>query len=216
MAKTRSRSGGVRNPGRNASIFGVCVAGGIALVLLGLAEARATGVDWPRPLRLGLFALALGTFPFVYFAGRLVQFRNLRSGRTAFARWTVPAAEFDRFRADQAGIPDDSILVNFYRPPRTTPDTGVEVVFSDRGVLIGDGYFPLSTTGGRRVHGLDYVDGNPPMIAFDTLLTTSVRTSRYSTKTVRVAQAFRVPVAGNARRGAATVIRRYRSMLDPG
>ena len=62
---------------------------------------------------------------FAYYASRVRVFRDLRSGRTAIARWTVPAEEFDRFREEQQRIPAASILTNFYRPPERTPAGGV-------------------------------------------------------------------------------------------
>lgn len=101
----------------------------------------------------------------MYYASRVRMFRHLSGGRKAIARWTVPADECVAFRAHDAGIGSGSVDVNFYRLPATGPDAGIEVIFSDRGVLIDDGLFKLSFTGGRRVLAVDYQADPPPPAA---------------------------------------------------
>lgn len=211
--KKRSRSAGIRNPVQRSILFGLGMAAGIALVLLGVADMRRTGATGSPLLMLGLFPALLCPIFFVYYLTRIRAFRELRSGRGAIARWTVPAEQFRDFCQEEQRIPAGSITVNFYRPPQGVPAEGVEVIFSDRGVLIGGGYFPLSANGGRRLQGVRYNAAYPPTIEFDTLLSTTVRTSSVTVATRRNAQSLRVPVAMGARMQAGAVVDRFDAII---
>lgn len=212
MARKRPRSTGVRHPGRNALLFAMASLLALALVALGIADMRATGRSGSPWLALGGLPALLCPLLAAYYASRIRVFRDLRSGRTAIARWTVPADEFADFRAHEAGIGAGSVDVNFYRLPAKVPDAGIEVIFSDRGVLIDGGWFPLSFTGGRRVLAVDY-QADPPAIAFTTRLTTSVQTSSTTVATRHAVSMLRVPVARAARGQADVVVERYRAQL---
>ena len=214
MPRKRSRSKGVRNPGRNAVIFGFATLVALALVALGIADMRETGRTSSPWLLLGGVSALPCALLFVYYASRIRVFRDLRSGRTAIARWTVPADEFADFQAHEAGIGKGSVDVNFYRPPAQVPEAGIEVIFSDRGVLIDGGWFPLSFTRGRRVLAVDY-QADPPAIAFTTRLTTAVQTSTVTYATQHQVAMLRVPVARAARGQAGVVVDRYRAQADP-
>jgi hypothetical protein len=48
------------------------------------------------------------------------MFRDMRSGRSAIARWTLPAEEFRRFCEEERRVPARSIMTNFYKPPEAT------------------------------------------------------------------------------------------------
>jgi hypothetical protein len=202
----------VRHPGRKAVLFAVATLLALSLVAVGIADMRATGRSGSAWLALGGLPLLLCPLLFVYYASRVRVFRDLRSGRTAIARWTVPADEFADFRAYEAGIGAGSVDVNFYRLPAKVPEAGIEVIFSDRGVLIDGGWFPLSFTGGRRVLAVDY-QADPPAIAFTTRLTTAVQTSTVTYATRHTASMLRVPVARAARGQAGDVVDRFRAKL---
>ena len=105
-------------------------------------------------------------------------------------------------------------MTNFYKPPNSTPGAGVEVIFSEDGVLIGGGYFPLSTAGGRRLESVRYIASDPQSIEFGTIMKTAVRTSSATIDTVRTAQCLRVPVALDARKQAGEVVQRYQAIID--
>lgn len=208
----RSRSAGVRDPVRRTVLFGLGMVVGIALVLLGIADMRSTGAGSPLVV-LGLFPALLCPIFLVYYLTRIQVFRGLRSGRDAIARWTLPPGQFLDFCREEQRIPAHSVLVNVYRPPRAVPEEGVEVIFSRRGVLIGGGYFPLSASGGRRLQGVRYNAAYPPSIQFDTLLSTSVRTSSVTVATRRTAQPLRVPVALDARSQAGEVVDQFEAII---
>lgn len=214
MKSKRARSGGVRNPARNAVLFGLIAAVGCVLVLLGVADMREAGRTGSPLLLIGLFPALLCPIFFFHYARMIRVFRDMRSGRSAIARWMLPAEEFNRFREHEQRIPAGSIMTNFYKPPDTTPAGGVEVIFSDSGVLIGGGYFPLSTTGGRRLQSVRYITSNPPSIEFGTILRTAVRTSSATTNTRRTAAALRVPVSTDAMKQAGEVVHRYQTIID--
>lgn len=212
--KRRARSGGVRNPVRNAVLFGLLAIAGIVLVLRGASDMRDAGRTGSPLLMLGLFPALLCPIVCVQYLRTIRVFRNMRSGRTAVARWTLPAGEFARFREEEQRIPPGSIMVNFYKPPKTIPAGGVDVIFADDGVLIGGGYFPLSTTRGRRVQSVRYIASDPPSIEFGTMLNTAARTSSATVETVRTVHSLRVPVSSDARRQAGEVVDRYQALIE--
>lgn len=208
MARKRSRSRGIRAV-RNAWLCGLVMVASIALVLKGAADMRASGQSGSPYLMLGLFPALLSPIGFVYFLFTIPVVRKMRRGTTAIARWTVSADEFRRFCEADARIDAETRTTNFYEPPRTTPAEGVEVIFSADGVLIGEGYFPLSTVDGRRVHRVHAITRGAPMIEFGTMLETRVRTSGAGMQTVRTAETLRVPVASDATIRADDVVRRF-------
>jgi len=181
----------------------------LVLVLKGMVNMRRTGKSGSPYLMLGLLPALLSPVGFVYFLRKIPVVRDMRRGTTAIARWTVSADEFRRFCERDARIGAESRTTNFYEPPRTVPAEGVEVIFSDDGVLIGEGYFPLSTTGARRVHRVRSIASGSPMIEFGTILETRARTSSVTTSAVRSAATLRVPVATDATVAADNVVRRF-------
>lgn len=214
MKRKRARSGGVRNPVRNAVLCGLLTIAGIVLVLLGAADMRETGRSGSPLLMLGLFPALLCPIFLIHYLSKVRAFRDMRSGRRAIARWTVPAGEFRHFCEQEQRIPAGSIMTNFYKPPRTLPAEGVEVIFSEDAVLIGGGYFPLSTAGGRRLQSVRYIASDPQSIEFGTAMKTMVRTSSATTNTYRTAETLRVPVAADARAQAGKVVHRYQAIID--
>jgi hypothetical protein len=212
MARKRSRSAGVRNPGRNALLFAIASLLAWGMVAIGISDMRATGHSGSPWLALGGLPALFCPLLFGYYASRMRVFRDLRSGLTAIARWTVPADEFAAFLAHEAGIGGGSVDVNFYRPRAAVSGDGIEVIFSDRGVLIDDGWFPLSYTGGRQVLAVDY-QSDPPAIAFTTRLTTKARTSNVTMATRHTVSILRVPVARAARAQVDVVVDRYLAQL---
>jgi hypothetical protein len=214
MKSKPSRSRGVRNPVRNTVLFGLSTVAAVALILLGMSDMRETGRSGSPLLALGLFPALLCPIFFIYYATRIGVFRDMQRGRSAIARWTVPKDQFKRFCEDDRRIPASSVLTNFYKPPETIPAEGVEVIFSDHGVLIDGGYFPLSVIGGRRLRSVRTIASDPPSLEFAMTLTTRVRTSSATTQSVRTPVTLRVPVATEATGQAGEVARRYQAMID--
>lgn len=164
---------------------------------------------------LGLFPALLGPIGFVYYAMAAGAVRDLRSGRTSIARWTMSAEQFERFRAEDARLTTNGAATNFYQLPHAIPAAGVDVIFGDDGVVLGDSYFPLSITRGRRVTRVREVVNGPPFIEFVMMLSTRARTSNTTMATQRTSYTLRVPVALGAERQAGQVVRRYLDRLSP-
>lgn len=205
----------MRNPGRNAVIAGAITAVSIGLILFGIADTRAAGRSGSPLLMLGLFPALLGPIFLVHYLRMIRVFRHLRSWRSAIARWTLTAEQFRRFCEEEQRVPASSIMTNFYQPPQAIPAEGVHVIFARDGVLIGDGYFPLSTTRGRRVERVEYLASGAPAIEFGTVMNSTVRTSSAGVKTVRISEKLRVPVAPDALAQAGEVVRHYQAVIAP-
>lgn len=197
----------MRNPGRNAVISGVVMGVSLVLVLLG-----ASGRSGSPLLMLGLFPALFAPIFIVYYLTRIRVFRDLRSGRSALARWRLTAEQFRSFCEEEERVPA-GILTNFYQPPKVIAPEGVEVIFGRDGVLIGDGYFPLSVKRGRRVERVSAIASDPPVIEFSTVLNAAVRTSSASVRTIRISEKLRVPVAPDALSQAEDVVRHYLAAL---
>lgn len=208
MAVKRSRSRGIR-PVRDAWLWGLGTVVGAVLVIKGASDMRETGRSGSPYLMLGLFPALLSPIALVYYLRKIPIVRALRRGTTAIARWTVSADEYRLFCKADAQLEAETRTTNFYEPLRTIPAGGVEVIFASDGVLIGDGYFPLSTTRGRRVHRVRTINSTPPMIEFGTILETRVRTSSVTAAAVRSSETLRVPIASDAAREADNVLRQF-------
>lgn len=214
MKRKRASSGGVRNPVRNAVLWGFITTCSIVLVVLGVADMRETGKTGSPLLALGLFPALLGPIFLIHYLSKIRVFRDMQRGRSAIARWRVPAEQFQHFCEEERRIPAGSIMANFYKLPRTIPAEGVEVVFSDTGVLLGGGYFPLSTTGGRRVQSVRFNASYPSSIEFGMAMKAMARTSSATVNTYHVVETLRVPVASDAIQQAREVVQRYQALID--
>lgn len=204
----RSKSRGIRAV-RQAWLSAAVMLASIALVVKGATDTRANGQSGSPYFMLGLFPALLSPIALVYYLRTIGVVRDLRRGTSAIGRWVVSADEFRRFLETDAHIERETSASNFLMPPRTIPANGVEVIFSNNGVLIGDGYFPLSLTRGRRVNRVRFIDSRPRMIEFGTILETHARTSTNTTKAIRTAETLRVPVASDAANEALSVVGRF-------
>ena len=179
---------------RDAAIAGLILLAGLALIGVGAPDVMDDG---PRAglFGLGLFVAIMGAFFFANFLWAVRIVRAMREGRTAIARWTLPPEEFARWREidrrfTERGAPND------YWPPGRIPAGGVEVIFSDTGVLIGDRYFGLATTGLNHIASVRTIGSDPPMIEFGTVETRA--TSLTAARVWKARGVLRAPVAGAA------------------
>jgi hypothetical protein len=158
----------------------------------------------------GLFALILSTIFSLNFLWGYRIVENLRCGRTRFSSWTVPPADYDRFREidgnfARRGDPND------YRALDAVPPEGIAVAFSRDGVLIGDRYFGLASTGLNRFDQAAMIRSDPPMIEFG-MVTTSA--TNFSTlRFFRIHSVLRVPVASDAVMQAEKVAGHFQAVL---
>ncbi len=208
------RNRGLRNPTRKAILFGVIALAGMASVTLGIWEMVAAGGETrrsPAMMLFGLLAGTLGTALFVNYlrAARIVA--AMRGGGAAIARWTVPPDQFARFRESDRRLSEHSHR-NDYVPPRQVSPEGVEVIFGSDGVLIGDSFFPLSTSGTSRIIGAGVRSGDPAMIEFHRVL------SRISNlHAITVTKSFgklRLPIANDHAVEGSRVAQHFQDVIE--
>lgn len=208
------RNRGVRRPGRSVLICAALAIGGAAAVVCGNVVRNATGDETPWsgfPISVGMLVALLGLIMLPNFLWGMRVFGAMGRDEGVIARWTVAAPGFDRFRETERRL-EKTERGNDYRLPARTPPQGVEVIFSGDGVLIGDTYFGLSTTGVSRYTSVRIREANPPLIEFGTMLTSVVRTPQGSI--MRNRGVLRVPTAPTASLEAARVLRHYRDVVD--
>lgn len=211
MAK-RSRSGGIR-PAGDAVVSGVLALAGIAMIAAGVFDLRVHGGNGAPWLALGIFPALLGPMAIVVYLHYASRVRAMRRGEGLLGRWTVSADAFSRLREAEARIPARSVIVNYYRPPASIPETGMEVLVSDSGVLIGEGYFPLSSSGSRCVESVRRAEAVPDALEFSVGLASMARTSRATIQSTRTLYVLRFPVGEGADAAVNAVLRHYRSRL---
>ncbi len=207
------QSRGARNPGRNALVcLAVAVASAIA-IWTGVRDMAALGHETgSTALRIGagLFLLIISAiFSLNFFWGyRIVE--NLRSGRTRFSGWTVTPADYDLFREIDGNFAKRG-EANDYRALKAVPPEGVAVLFSRDGVLIGDRYFGLASTGLNRFGDAAIIRSEPPMLEFAMVTTTATNLSVF--RVFRIHSVLRVPVASNAAIQAEKVAGHFQAVL---
>lgn len=203
----------VRYPERNAVIAGLIAVTGLVLLGLGIRDDMFS--DDAGPMAglggLGLLATIMGVIFFANFLWAAWIVRAMRGGRTAIARWTLPAEEFARWREidrrfAERGQPND------YRAPQRVPADGLEVIFSDDGVLIGGCYFGLATSGLNHFKGVRPIASDPPMIEFGTATKAATNLSGLRIWTIR--GTLRVPVASAAAAQGHKVAERYQAIAS--
>lgn len=164
---------GIRNPQLMALI---CVAVTLAAWISigwGVLEMNAAGRETQGSgLKIGLALLPAMLAPllaFNFWWGMKV-IASIRRGEKAIARWSVTAAELAEFAAgDKARNALGAEYLNDWSPPREPPPSGIEVIFVPDGVLVGDTYFGIATTGIFRFSNVWMLAGAPPAITFRTI-----------------------------------------------
>jgi hypothetical protein len=206
---------GVRRPDRSARIcLALLVVSVIALVsgILAMNSAGAETAFSGIAIALGLLGSSIFFFLLLNFVWGMRVFDAIKRGENVVARWTVPADEFDRFRENEAGHaaighPND------YKPPRSTPPGGVEVIFAKDGMIIGDTFFGLATTGLSHFRQVGIVPGDPLCLGFQTALMTGRQQSSGTPAFSTVLSLLRIPVANSAHPEAKAVLDHYIAAL---
>jgi hypothetical protein len=201
-------SAGIRNPQR--SVF-ICVAIALlswASIAWGVFEMQADGQETlSSGLKIGLALLPAIIAPLMAlnFWWGVKVIASIRRGEKQIARWTVTAADLAEFAAgDKARSAIGSEHLNEWSPPREHSASGIDVAFVPDGVLVGDTYYALTTTGPFRFTHVWMLPGNAPAIAFRTLLTLA---NRFGTRTT--VGELRIPVSRAASAEAATIVAHF-------
>ncbi len=207
------QSRGAKNPGRSALACLAVAMGSAVMIWTGVRDMTALGHETGSTavrVGAGLFLLILSTiFSLNFLWGhRIVE--NLRSGRTRYSSWVVTPTDYDRFRQIDGHFANREES-NDYRSLKAVPDEGVEVVFSRDGVLIGDRYFGLASTGLNRFDKAAMIRSDPPMLEFGMVTTsaTNISTLRF----FRIHSVLRVPVASDAAIQAEKVAGHFQAVL---
>lgn len=206
---------GVRNPRRSVLICAGLLAASVAVLVFGIARMILAGAE----TQLSTFSIVLGAVGSIAFFFLLLNFTwgmrviaAIRRGENVIARWTVPAEAVDRFRRNEAnhaaeGHPND------YKLPGRTPPQGLEVIFATDGVVIGDTFFGLATTGLANIRQAGIVPGEPLCLGFRTSITTGRIQSSGTPRIRNVLGLLRIPVADSAHAQAKTVLDHYIAAL---
>ena len=206
------RRRGMRYPERSLVMSGMVTLGGALILAIGIADLGAvdhTAEDIAARIIIGLLILGLGTGCVYYFLWACTRFSALRTGHGVIARWTVSMPDFIAFCAIDRHFADG--VANVYRPPRQTPAFGVEVIFAEDGLLIGDCYFPLIQNGRSRFTHVHWINGHPAILEFSTAATADCGTRPACT--LPAVASLRVPIAPSAARRAQRVAAHYRTLM---
>ena len=205
---------GVRRPALNAALCGALAVGGVVAVAWGALEMHVNGRETAASglsIAFGiLIAVIAGGMSFLFARGaRLV--RNVRDGRDRIARWIVAADDVEAFRANNARRNDlGPAYRSGYTPPDPAPPEGLEVIFVTDGVMVGDTYFGLVTTGMSTFFGPQMLSESPLCIEFGTVL---VWTSHGTTmQTHREIATLRIPVGRIAAEDAKRVLTHFKKV----
>ena len=196
---------GLRNPRCNLFISLAVTFVAWAFVAWGAIEMREAGQDALGPaLKVGLALLPAIFGPFAIYNFRLGMkvFAAIRRGENEIGRWKVTAAELAEFSASDKAL--DALggeNLNVWTPPREPPPEGLEVIFAADGVLVGDTYFRLVSTGMLTFSNIRIISESPPIIAFRAVTTWA---NRFSIRTS--VGALRIPVSRAASAEAARVL----------
>jgi hypothetical protein len=150
-----------------------------ASIAWGAAEMHLAGRETlGSGLKIGLAVLPaiLGPFMALNFRRGMKVVAAIRRGENEIARWSVTAAELAAFSAqDRALNLRGGETLNVWTPPRQPPHPGIEVIFVTDGVLVGDTYYALVTTGAFTASDPRLLPGAPPAIAFRTATSSASR-----------------------------------------
>ena len=203
---------GLRNPRRN---FLICVSVTLvawAFVAWGAYEIRTEEKETVgSALKVGLALLPaiFGPVAIYNFWRGMKVFAAIRRGENEIGRWTVTAAELAEFAAiDDARNAYGGEYFNVWTRPRELPPSGLEIIFVADGVLMGDTYFALVTTGMFKFTRVGMLSEGPPTIEFVTVTTWA---NRFSVRTS--VGVLRLPVSRLAGGGGARVLDYYRRVL---
>ncbi|TWT15109.1 hypothetical protein [Reyranella sp. CPCC 100927] len=196
---------GIRNPQRSALICVAVTVVAWAFVAWGALEMHMAGEETlGSGLKIGLALLPAILAPamFYNFWRGMKVFAAIRRGENEIGRWTATAAELAEFSAnDHARNALGRENLNMWTPPRRPPPQGIEIIFVADGVLVGDTYFALITTGMFKITGVRILSESLPAIAFRT-----GATWMHEHRVHTAVGALRIPVSRAASAAAARVL----------
>jgi hypothetical protein len=204
---------GLRNPATNALICLAMFLGGSATIWSGVSEMNALGHETnSSAAKIGIgFVVAIFGFLFMFnFLWGVRVINAARRGDNEIARWTVFPETFDEFRNNEERRNAGGEL-NDYKPPSEAPAGGVEVIFTADGVLVGNTFFGLASTGLASFQTVQVLPENPLCIEFGTSLVTGSNLSVPRLHTI--VGVLRIPVSRTATEEAKKVLAHFQKVL---
>jgi hypothetical protein len=199
---------GFRNPHRTILIWLAATLVSWASVAWGVSEMQRLGYE---TVAVGI-AIGVALAPAIIAPGMLLLAVNgarivaaIRRGDKVIARWTVSPTDLAEFAVNNAArnARGDGYR-NDWTPPRRVPPAGIDITFSPDGVLVGDSYFGLVTTGMFKFEGVRILPENPLAIEFGTVATAVSKAITVHLRTSRAV--LRLPVSRLASTEAARVL----------
>jgi len=187
---------------------------GTAGILYGAVTVNVLGYETgatSAAIGLGIPFALIGFLMTLNFLWAVRLMRGMRRGERVIGRWIVPPNAFEAFRAADLARTKQG-LDNDYRLPRRIPSTGLEVIFSNDAVLIGNFYYGLSSSGVARFKSAKLLTGTP-MLEFDTRIFHFRTEPRV--KSEDVVGVLRVPASPAAPDDARRVVKHFIDVIPP-
>jgi hypothetical protein len=186
----------------------VAVGGLIATIWSFTGAAPAPGSATAVARNLGTVTMVVGVLMTANYLYALSLVRKLQRGEGVIASWTVPPAEFDRFRGVER---ERKTRKNNWRMPRGDWPSGLPVVFGANAVLVGDTYFKLLGKGISRFCNVRIETGAVSSVEFAMRLT--VHGAGTLGQTARYRGHLRVPIATAAGVQAGRVMSHFQRVV---
>jgi hypothetical protein len=170
-----------------------------------MREAGPEAIGPALKVGLGLLPATLAPAVIYNFWRGMKLFAAIRRGENEIGRWTVTATELAEFSAnDSARNALGGENRNVWPSPRKPPLAGIDIIFVADGVLVGDTYYALVTTGVFKISDVRMLSEGPPTIAFRTVTTWANELRVHAS-----VRALRIPVSRVASAEAARVLGHY-------
>lgn len=203
------RDRGITKPSLMAAVAASLAVGGlIATIWSFIGATPAPGSAEGIARNLGTVTMIVGALMTVNYLYALSLVRKLQRGEGVIASWTVPPAEFDRFRGVERAR---KTRKNNWRMPRGDWPSGLPVVFGANAVLVGDTYFKLLGKGISRFCNVRIETDAVSSVEFAMRLT--VHGAGTLGQTARYRGHLRVPIANVAGVQAARVMSHFRQVI---
>ena len=157
---------------------------------------------------LGTVTLVVGALMALNYLYALSLVRKLHRGEGVIAKWIVPSAEFDRFRAVERARKKRK---NNWRMPRGDWPSGLPVAFGANAVLVGNTYFQLRAKGMSRFCNVRIETDVVSSVEFAMRLT--IYGAGTLNQTARYRGHLRVPISKVANVEAARVVGHFQQVI---
>lgn len=156
----------MRSTQRTLLITGGFAAGSSAMIATGAVLYESQG-ETALTGSLIFIGLMIAPVSIIWFLSALVSGARkeaLEQGKGEIARWTLSAAEWSAFRAQESRMTSQGRHVNILNLRREPRDG--EVIFAKRGVIVDEDYHDLTPGGLADLRDVEFVSGSPSYLEF--------------------------------------------------